>query len=673
MRVGPNPPPNCSLDTRPAPDVPVSVGPRCSAMAIAKHWPLAAALVVLTAVLGACLALSLKRNDGHLTYVLDDPYIHMAVARNLSEHGVFGVTRYGYSSSTSSILWPLLLSAVYLMTGPNAITPGVLGVLFAVAALGLMYFLLERRGVPPWLNFVYLMIIALCTPLPAIIFTGMEHSLHVLLTVAYLYLAAAVLSPDRDAQRTSPGRLRALLFAMGPLIAMTRYEGALMVAAVCLMFAARRRLRDAAVMAGLGAVPILVNGLVSLAHGWHFLPNPVLLKGRISTSTLLGEKALALIRDPATLVLAAAVLLVAAAVCLRSRRPGKDGKDSRSGRRISPATGLVLVAAVAALLAVDVAQSWNQITRSWDDPHWDLRWAYVHEIYLVPAGLVATALVLVLLYRRDGWSWTANKTMLWIFLITALLHLGLARRGWFWRYEAYLVAGGLFVVLLVAYEEFFQGIRLAALRKHLAWCGAVGLLAVPFAVRGVRSLIEIPRASMNIYDQQYQMASFLSRYYTGRGVAANDVGAINYYADIRCLDLWGLCDLRVAAARLAGDCGPETVHALAADNGVGIAVVFDKWCQEEFGGVPRRWQKVGEWGIVDNLVCGWYVVSFYAVDPRERDALAENLSDYSSQLPDRVTERGAYLESKGHRSLLRHYPGGRSERMMAERIARVVK
>ncbi len=72
-----------------------------------RHWPLIAGVAVLWFVIGIILLLSLAHNQGHLVYDVDDPYIHMAIARHFAESGVWGVTRYEFSSSSSSILWPL--------------------------------------------------------------------------------------------------------------------------------------------------------------------------------------------------------------------------------------------------------------------------------------------------------------------------------------------------------------------------------------------------------------------------------------------------------------------------------------------------------------------------------------------------------------------------------------
>ena len=85
--------------------------------------------------------------------------------------------------------------------------------------------------------------------------------------------------------------------------------------------------------------------------------------------------------------------------------------------------------------------------------------------------------------------------------------------------------------------------------KNLA-CGALALLLfLPLAVKGGRLLWFLPQCTTNIYEQQYQMGLFVRRYYQGSTVALNDIGAVNFLADIHCLDIWGLANAEVAAAK----------------------------------------------------------------------------------------------------------------------------
>ena len=73
-------------------------------------WPLLVPMALLWTVIAGLLLLSLGRTEGHLVYALDDPYIHMAMARNVALHGVWGVTPDGFTSSSSSIAWTAVLS-----------------------------------------------------------------------------------------------------------------------------------------------------------------------------------------------------------------------------------------------------------------------------------------------------------------------------------------------------------------------------------------------------------------------------------------------------------------------------------------------------------------------------------------------------------------------------------
>jgi len=61
-------------------------------------WPLLICLTLFWTIVAVLLIASLRRTSGHLVYALDDPYIHMAMAKNFSQHGVWGVTRYGFTS-----------------------------------------------------------------------------------------------------------------------------------------------------------------------------------------------------------------------------------------------------------------------------------------------------------------------------------------------------------------------------------------------------------------------------------------------------------------------------------------------------------------------------------------------------------------------------------------------
>jgi len=123
------------------------------------------------------LRAALVHTGGRLVYALDDAYIHMAVARSLARDGVWGVTPYAFTSSTSSLAWPLLLALADLAVGVREATPLVLNLVFAAVCIILADRLL--RGAPLGLRAVALIAFVFFTPLPTLVLSGMEHTLHI--------------------------------------------------------------------------------------------------------------------------------------------------------------------------------------------------------------------------------------------------------------------------------------------------------------------------------------------------------------------------------------------------------------------------------------------------------------------------------------------------------------
>jgi hypothetical protein len=245
-------------------------------------------------------------------YALDDAYIHMAVARSLARHGVWGVTPYAFTSSTSSLAWPLLLAGADLVAGVREATPLVLNLVFAALAVVLADRLLG--GVPPWGRAAALVALVFLTPLPTLVLAGMEHTLQI---AAVFWLFDRVRAAE-DGVET--GQTLTFLGAASAFAAAARYESLFLIApaGVLLWLDRRRRAALVAVMAAI--VPLAVYGAVSVAHGWPPLPNSLLLK----RATFEGSGAAAIFdrfgghalrpraEAPHLLVLLAAVLVLSA-------------------------------------------------------------------------------------------------------------------------------------------------------------------------------------------------------------------------------------------------------------------------------------------------------------------------------------------------------------------------
>jgi len=538
--------------------------------ALPRDWPFLAGASSFALVVGLMLLLSLHRNAGHLTYALDDAYIHMAIAKNFSQHGVWGVTRYGFSSSTSSIVWPLLLSLTYALFGVHQASPLILNLVFGILVLLASYWILCQYRLAPPFAFAVLLVMIFVTPLPALVFDGCEHTLQTVVTILAAYLSARLL-----AESSPPSRRNSItLLCLAALVTGARFEGMFLILVIGGLFLLRGRWLYGLAFGLCGFLPVLIYGLISVSRGWMWLPNSVLLKG---------------VFPDLTSVRAAILSLVGPSYVNMSRGP--------------------------------------------------------HVFTLIVAAVVLNLFT----SRGAGGIWETRQVMTTIFVVVALFHLAFAAIGSFFRYEAYLVALGVLIAAAQLSDWAPKQRPLVSFdRTRLAKYFSVAILAVtlffPLAFRGVLAMVLVPQATTNIYQQQYQMALFVRQFYPGSTIALNDIGAVNYFNDIHCLDLFGLANLEVARRKRRSSFHTVDISELASGAGARIALVYDSWFGGDVGGLPEAWVRVGKWTIRDAVVSGDSTVSIYAADASESSALVEHLRDFSGRLPPGVIQTGKYAE-----------------------------
>jgi len=248
--------------------------------------PLLPALALLLASLAAALRLALRLTGGRLIYALDDAYIHMAVAKTLATHGVWGCTPFHFSSSSSSLLWTFGLGLAYRLFGVHDSLPLLLNLGFALATVVVANVALARLAVPPLVRAAALVGIVVAFPLAGMVLIGMEHILHLLLTIGFAALAVETLtcrpeSPARSRRRT------VALCVVGALLAASRYEGFFLVGLVCLALALRREVLRAVAIGVAAVLPVAAFGVFSVVNGSYFLPNPLMVKAVGETASAL--------------------------------------------------------------------------------------------------------------------------------------------------------------------------------------------------------------------------------------------------------------------------------------------------------------------------------------------------------------------------------------------------
>lgn len=508
---------------------------------------------------------SIISNDGHLIYALDDAYIHMAIARNFAHNGVWGVTPYEFTSTSSSPLWTVLLSGIYLVWDTE-LAPFILNIVFAACLLVYLWHFFVSLKLQNWTIFWMLILIAFLTPLPAIIFGGMEHTMHIFLTIVLIVYFAKLLS-------TVEGNGKCPNYFMLPflslLIVATRYESLFLVCILFLLLAAKKKYFYGLMVVVAASTPVVLYGFISLSHGWFFLPNSILLKGAD------------LSRSPLAFILRQAEHLY--------------------NNMISAPYLMILVA---------------------------LSLAFLFAAFLK---------------KHSFWSVSSLVTML--FVGETFLHLSFSSIGWFFRYEGYLVASGILSLMLIIGDYFKNNFQIGFLKQpfskkftDIVLFMLVIILLTPLIYRATGSLLITRQATQNIYEQQYQMGRFIQRHFQNGKIAANDIGAISWLGNFHLLDLWGLASYDVALAKKNGLYNSSTINALSSDHEIEIAMVYEHWFSS-YGGVPKKWIKVGEWEITNNVVCGGNVVTFYATSEHSADKLTKALKQFSRELPKTVIQR----------------------------------
>jgi len=529
-----------------------------------RNWPLYVSVLVFLMLSWLILSVSISKNHGHLVYALDDAYIGMAMARNFSQYGVWGVTRYAFTSCSSPPLWTLLLSLTYYLGGVNQLAPLLWDLVFAILVLAAADAILSWYKAPAGVRLVALLGIILLIPLPALILTGMEPTLQILVSLLTVFFAARWISGEApDSARGDSVRL----LILAPVLTAVRFEGIFLIIAIAMILLVLKRWAYALAFGALGFLPWLVYGTVSVSKGWFWLPTSLLLKASLPD-----------FHSPAELILSL----------------------------LNP-------------IFVNLHEG-------------------LHALVL----LVCVLLFYILACGKGSGPRESRQIMGAILILAGIAHLEFVGAGTLYRYDAYwCVLAILFVAvqLPVVMPSWPSPLSLTTWTapRNLA-CSALALLFFfLLAVKGGRVLWLLPQCTTNVYEQQYQMGLFVHQYYENSTVALNDIGAVNFLADIHCLDLWGLANVEIAAAKRKHAYQAGDIERLSKQTGTRIAIVYDQWFP---GMLPREWIRVGRWTIQDNVIVGGDTVSFYAVNPAEAAHLAECLSDFSSRLPADVIQQG---------------------------------
>lgn len=227
----------------------------------------------------ACLlvlvTVSMQFAGGALVYSLDDPYIHLALARTI-QGGSYGINPGEWASPSSSIAWPFVLALVPARWAEWG--PLLINAVLCVWSVHLLAQSLKGSAMPPWAQALCAVGLAFALNLFGLVMSGMEHVLQVALVIFV-------------AQRLSIQCLDARFYAALALMPLVRYEcmAITLPVATHLWFTREKGRPAAAVLVALGGMA----GFSAFLHakGLPLMPSSVLAKSadRSMTVNVLSE------------------------------------------------------------------------------------------------------------------------------------------------------------------------------------------------------------------------------------------------------------------------------------------------------------------------------------------------------------------------------------------------
>jgi hypothetical protein len=233
-----------------------------------RHWETFAVAAGTLAMHVAVFAAIWARTDGHFTYSLDDPYIHLALAEQITG-GTYGINPGESASPSSSMLWPFVLAAISNL-GQIEYLPLVLNLVAAICLACLVKRSFELVCSRSSVIVIGTMLVMLTFNLVGISFTGMEHSWHIVTALA----AMLGIQVFRQTGRLPWWGIAGVV--VGPWL---RYEGLLVtVTAVAILWVlGARRVAIRSFVAAI--LPLVVFTVFLLGLGLDAVPSSVLVKG----------------------------------------------------------------------------------------------------------------------------------------------------------------------------------------------------------------------------------------------------------------------------------------------------------------------------------------------------------------------------------------------------------
>jgi hypothetical protein len=229
-------------------------------------------VVFVTAVLGLLIPIGwiehdiLIRTHGTIAYPLDDAFINLTLAKNLAFAHVWGITKYSFTSVSTSLLYPFILAIIYLVSGASLFVPLLINLFAAIWFLMALQRWLVRQNMSPLSQLLILLAVIYLTPLPLLVVSGMEYPLELLF--AFLFVSSLI-------DQAVPLRRKTYIYAA---LMLTSSYGTLPILVIAgIVLVVRRQAWEAIKLVFFAVLPLYLFGLLSITRHNYFVPTPLIL------------------------------------------------------------------------------------------------------------------------------------------------------------------------------------------------------------------------------------------------------------------------------------------------------------------------------------------------------------------------------------------------------------
>ncbi len=234
-------------------------------------------LITAAIFLGVCMIyffLMLSGTENYFTYILDDAYIHLAMAKNFALHGVWGITEYSFSSSSSSPVFTFIISVLISVFGNHAFIP----LIFNVVCAFLMLFFLNKHYAHYFVQnkpvVAASLFTVIFTSVPLLIFSGMEHVLQIMIITVHIFCFEKWQRSEYKNMYDAAG----VYFTLA-LLGLIRFESMFYFMALAFILLLLKRCKEMAGVLIFGFVPVLIFSYFTYKETGYYFPNSVIIKG----------------------------------------------------------------------------------------------------------------------------------------------------------------------------------------------------------------------------------------------------------------------------------------------------------------------------------------------------------------------------------------------------------